>query len=705
MGVLPQAPADKIKSRIGVKSVVKSPPISASKLEHLVVDSGAIIKGIPLENLANNLWTVEDVLSEVKDKRSRHLLAKLPVELKCREPSMEALKFVATFARKTGDLRSLSNADMKVLALTYMLEKECNGVTHLRTEPTQGGSNGGKVSNTGIRGMARVASLASEKNNSTNNTEVNFVFGLNLIVRNLHEHVTEDTLQRTFAPFGAITSVCVMRSKNGRSRRFGFVSFQLESSAQSALKNLDGLVLLGKAIKVALWKPRKELPEQNTTITNDVIVATSENLQTCCTCDSAVSKTSENVKLSDSHATKTVDVASKTSQDSELSDNHTTKTVDAVSKISQDLELQSKTSKTSKNKLDLSQTETKKEDVPNTKQNFLPTKSTWAKASTSTSTQKILTVPANKPEEEMTALEKRIARKKAKKDAIRVAAKEKQSIVDASAVSEAEKTAAIETKKYQSRIVGKIDVSMIKTVILNADEEAEDDIGWIAPGDGSTAATTGQGWGRLGSQFDTLVAGKTKPVGCITTDFAMQNILLQVGLNLLSANGMVIRRLKQWVLRCDGCFTISKDTNRLFCDKCGGDSLRKLAVTVNKDGTCRYHFNSRHINQPIRGCKYSIPKAKGGRAGMGSRDLLLRGDQLRQGDWRLKAGKKDELKSMFGADVVHKLGLVGRVGVGASVTVGMGRYNPNARRGRERRGAKKKKDKTKPRTSRRTRHH
>ena len=39
---------------------------------------------------------------------------------------------VIDFARKTGDFRSLSVVDLKVLALTYQMEKELNGAAHLR---------------------------------------------------------------------------------------------------------------------------------------------------------------------------------------------------------------------------------------------------------------------------------------------------------------------------------------------------------------------------------------------------------------------------------------------------------------------------------------------------------------------------------------------------------------------------------------------
>jgi RNA-binding protein NOB1 len=42
--------------------------------------------------------------------------------------------------------------------------------------------------------------------------------------------------------------------------------------------------------------------------------------------------------------------------------------------------------------------------------------------------------------------------------------------------------------------------------------------------------------------------------GCMTTDFAMQNVLLHMGLSLVGVDGKKIDRVKTWVLRCHACF-------------------------------------------------------------------------------------------------------------------------------------------------------
>ncbi len=110
---------------------------SVSRVRHLVVDSSAIFKEVPLHELADSLWTVPDVLKEIRDRRARHVLESLPKRLQVREPTAEAIRFIVDFSRLTGDFRSISDADIKVLALCYDLEKDLNGTAHLHRLPYQ----------------------------------------------------------------------------------------------------------------------------------------------------------------------------------------------------------------------------------------------------------------------------------------------------------------------------------------------------------------------------------------------------------------------------------------------------------------------------------------------------------------------------------------------------------------------------------------
>lgn len=43
-------------------------------------------------------------------------------------------------------------------------------------------------------------------------------------------------------------------------------------------------------------------------------------------------------------------------------------------------------------------------------------------------------------------------------------------------------------------------------------------------------------------------------VGCMTADYAMQNVLMHMGLNLVGVEGTRISSVKSWVLRCHACF-------------------------------------------------------------------------------------------------------------------------------------------------------
>eukprot|EP01029_Cantina_marsupialis_P007999 TRINITY_DN1919_c0_g1_i1.p1 TRINITY_DN1919_c0_g1~~TRINITY_DN1919_c0_g1_i1.p1 ORF type:complete len:259 (-),score=130.74 TRINITY_DN1919_c0_g1_i1:948-1724(-) len=109
--------------------------MEAPPLKHLVIDAGAIIKGVRVEKAAQFFWTVPEIIHEVRDKKARQMLDSLPYKLRVVEPSKEAMNFVARFARKTGDMRNLSVPDLKVLALTYMMEHRENGMKFMRTEP------------------------------------------------------------------------------------------------------------------------------------------------------------------------------------------------------------------------------------------------------------------------------------------------------------------------------------------------------------------------------------------------------------------------------------------------------------------------------------------------------------------------------------------------------------------------------------------
>jgi RNA-binding protein NOB1 len=101
---------------------------------------------------------------------------------------------------------------------------------------------------------------------------------------------------------------------------------------------------------------------------------------------------------------------------------------------------------------------------------------------------------------------------------------------------------------------------------------------------------------------------------CATTDFAMQNVILQMNLELVAVDGARVRRLKTWVARCGACFTVyagdkqEKAGGRLFCDRCGSNMMQRIACSVDRGtGRLKLHMK-RNYCVNTRGTKFSLPK-------------------------------------------------------------------------------------------------
>ncbi|VVC40943.1 Ribonuclease Nob1, eukaryote,PIN domain-like,Nin one binding (NOB1) Zn-ribbon-like,Ribonuclease, PIN [Cinara cedri] len=110
---------------------------------------------------------------------------------------------------------------------------------------------------------------------------------------------------------------------------------------------------------------------------------------------------------------------------------------------------------------------------------------------------------------------------------------------------------------------------------------------------------------------DNIVDEEAK-VGCITTDYAVQNVLKQMGLSIIALDGRVIKEVRTYIRRCYGCFTLTSHMTRLFCPKCGNKSLKRVAVYLDENGKqCVYINAKRPLN--LRGKRYSLPKPQGGK--------------------------------------------------------------------------------------------
>ena len=189
---------------------------------------------------------------------------------------------------------------------------------------------------------------------------------------------------------------------------------------------------------------------------------------------------------------------------------------------------------------------------------------------------------------------------------------------------------------------------------------------------------------------------KNSRTACATTDFAMQNVILQMNLELLTVDGVRVRKLKSWVQRCSTCFKVytSVESSRMFCGKCGSSSIQRIAASVDgKTGRLKLHLKKNYQHN-LRGTKFNLPTPGKQNRFMG--DLLLCEDQLMFGalNHRAKQSKSKNAKasqSIFGADIASTVGCNADLSKRGDIKVGFGRKNPNATKfGRERRGKKKK---------------
>jgi cold-inducible RNA-binding protein len=80
-----------------------------------------------------------------------------------------------------------------------------------------------------------------------------------LFVGNLSFNTTENDLQDAFAAHGTVVETNLMMDRmSGRPRGFGFVTMSTPEEAQSALSELNGKDLDGRALTVNVAKPREE---------------------------------------------------------------------------------------------------------------------------------------------------------------------------------------------------------------------------------------------------------------------------------------------------------------------------------------------------------------------------------------------------------------------------------------------------------------
>lgn len=240
--------------------------------------------------------------------------------------------------------------------------------------------------------------------------------------------------------------------------------------------------------------------------------------------------------------------------------------------------------------------------------------------------------------------------------------------LESTTLSDAQATAEVAAAESEAA------TGLLPTEVVEEEEESDSE-GWITP------SNLHKHKAKEALKTNAILAAE-EPLyaAVITSDFAMQNIILKLRLNLLSpTTTQRIKKIKTFVLRCHACFFITRDMSKQFCPRCGSaDTLLRTTSITKSDGTFQV-FLKKNFQYRVRGQVYSIPKpVHGASNGKGQQNLILRADQKEYEREVTKMNRRKE-RDMMDPDYLPGI-LTGerRTHPGGRVTIGYGRQNPNA---------------------------
>ncbi|KAG7544105.1 NOB1 zinc finger-like superfamily [Arabidopsis thaliana x Arabidopsis arenosa] len=511
---------------------------STKGISMAVVDANAVIEGgQSLTNFADRFVTVPEVLSEIRDPASRRRLAFIPFTIDTMEPSPESLSKVIKFARATGDLQTLSDVDLKLIALSYTLEAQVHGTKNLRDVPPP------------IQ-TVRVKRLPEKD-----------LPGWGSNVSNLDEW--EALENETEEISNANSKILPLKDLN-----MNIIASDNVSEVGSVVSHTEN----HEVDEQEGEKKHRRYPPKKTEI-----------------------------KLEGKMVVKGIDASQGQYDD----DDDASDWRPAVSRSTHRRFLRRKATWEHHNAL--AEQEIQQDQEADKARNMIEDTADLHQQSNQMSKDpnENHAKDSGKDGEDLSSILKDM---RLEEDSLRA-------LHEGTEETNAEATLVNGEDDIEVEAEG-IDVTNQALENLEIGSEAGDTF------EASSIADDGSS-----EQSWSLRALSESSVACITGDYAMQNVILQMGLRLLAPGGMQIRQLHRWILKCHACYTVTPEIGRIFCPKCGnGGTLRKVAVTIGENGAIIAACKPRII---LRGTQYSIPMPKGGREAI-TKNLILREDQLPQ---------------------------------------------------------------------------
>jgi polyadenylate-binding protein len=90
----------------------------------------------------------------------------------------------------------------------------------------------------------------------------------NIFIKNLAAEIDQKALYDTFAQFGKIVSCKLVTDAEGKSKGHGYVQYEDDAAAQSAIDTVDGKELAGQQVSVSPFRRKEERGTSSNTFTN-----------------------------------------------------------------------------------------------------------------------------------------------------------------------------------------------------------------------------------------------------------------------------------------------------------------------------------------------------------------------------------------------------------------------------------------------------